>query len=95
MAAKAMAEVLALGRAERMPSSTQLGVGDVGGLSGCVVAGAQVLSTAFFFLVLGGAAYLFLKLSKGGGGGGGGGGGSGGGGGDLLSEASRIMDKYK
>ncbi|KAK9846420.1 hypothetical protein WJX81_003480 [Elliptochloris bilobata] len=53
----------------------------------------RVLSTAFFFLALGGAAYLWVKLSSRGGGSGGGG--SGGDGSDPLSEASRIMDKYK
>lgn len=53
----------------------------------------QILSTFFFLALIGGAAFLWVRLNKGSNGGGGGSGGSDGD--DPLSNARRIMDKYK
>lgn len=54
----------------------------------------QIFSTFLFLGVIGGAAYLWLKLNSDKGSGGGGSG-SNSNGEDPLSDARRIMDKYK
>ena len=51
----------------------------------------QIFSTFLFLGLIGGAAFLWVKLSSGSDGGGG----SGSDGDDPLSNARRIMDKYK
>ena len=55
----------------------------------------QILSTFFFLALIGGAAFLWVRLNRGRNGGGGGGGSGGSGGDDPLSNARRMMDKYK
>ena len=67
-----------------------LGSADIEALMLCPV---QIFSTFFFLAIIGGAAFLWVKLSSRGGDGGGSGGSSNGD--DPLSNARRIMDKYK